>query len=93
MEGRRALPSINRLLSAAADLVEAHGRAATLESLRAAVAEARVGLREGGVPPDLPALVQIARDCLDATALSPLRPVLNLTGTVLHTNLGRAVLA
>jgi L-seryl-tRNA(Ser) seleniumtransferase len=83
----RALPSVDAFLRSApaAPLVEAHGRARVTAELRALLA----AIRAGGRRPDDLAAALAAR--LDRP--SPLRPVFNLTGTVLHTNLGRALLA
>ena len=61
--------------------------------LRAALDGARAEVRAGGAAPDGAAITSRAAEVLEAAAQSALRPVLNLTGTVLHTNLGRAVLA
>ncbi|ESR24267.1 L-seryl-tRNA(Sec) selenium transferase [Lutibaculum baratangense] len=89
------LPSVERLVQApeAAPLVEAHGRRAVVEALRAVLAGAREAVLEGGaaVPAEAEILASAAR-ALAAEAAPSLRPVLNLTGTVLHTNLGRAPL-
>jgi L-seryl-tRNA(Ser) seleniumtransferase len=90
----RALPSVDRVLSApnGAALIAAHGRAETTAAIRAALA----GLRaEGGASADMAetAVLARARDWLAARQPTGLRPVFNLTGTVLHTNLGRALLA
>lgn len=95
MQGLRALPSIDRLLSIpeGQDLTRRHGRAAVTDALRAALEEARQAVHRGGTAPDGPAIASRAAETLEAWAESALRPVLNLTGTVLHTNLGRAVLA
>ena len=96
MKGLRALPSVDRLLSLpqAAALIDRHGRSAATDALRAALAEARAELRgSGGAAPDGAAIASRAAAALDAAAQSALRPMLNLTGTVLHTNLGRALLA
>ncbi len=96
MKGLRALPSVDRLLSLpqAAALIDRHGRSAATDALRAALAEARAELRgSGGAAPDGAAIASRAAAALDAAAQSALRPVLNLTGTVLHTNLGRALLS
>ena len=83
----RALPSVDRFLrsEAARPLLDAHGRAPVIEALRALLTEVRGGAE---MPDDLAAVLG-AR----LAAPSPLRPVFNLTGTVLHTNLGRALLA
>jgi L-seryl-tRNA(Ser) seleniumtransferase len=81
----RRPPAIGRLLATpeAHALVERHGRPLVTEALRAA-AEA---FRTGDETPPLNA----AAAWLDRHARGP-RRVLNLTGTVLHTNLGRAPL-
>ncbi|WP_419899540.1 L-seryl-tRNA(Sec) selenium transferase [Roseomonas sp. USHLN139] len=87
----RALPSVDRLLGEAASLIEAHGRAATTQALRDTLKEIRA---ERPDPlPDSAALIAAARAQLDRTTRPGLRPLFNLTGTVLHTNLGRALLA
>jgi len=93
---RTALPSIDRLLSSpeALPLVERYGRAAMLESSRSLLAELRAQLGRGeppAVPFDIPALTAAITSRLEREAQPSLRPVFNLTGTVLHTNLGRAL--
>ncbi|HMM10143.1 MAG TPA: L-seryl-tRNA(Sec) selenium transferase [Paracoccus solventivorans] len=96
MDGLRALPSVARLLSLpqAAALIDRHGRRAATDAMRAALDDARAELRAaGGAAPDGTAIASRAAAALDKAAQSALRPVLNLTGTVLHTNLGRALLA
>jgi L-seryl-tRNA(Ser) seleniumtransferase len=92
----RELPSVTSILAtaAASALVERFGRAAATGVVRAAVAEARMALRAGASP--VPTAEDIALQALvelEEKDRSALRPLFNLTGTVLHTNLGRAVLA
>ena len=91
MSGLRALPSVDRLLAECGTLIDSHGRAAVTEALRMALAEIR---RDPPTPlPDGAAILRAVANVLADSARSALRPVLNLTGTVLHTNLGRAILA
>ncbi|GIL41358.1 L-seryl-tRNA(Sec) selenium transferase [Roseiterribacter gracilis] len=85
----RHLPSVDQLLRDAGALIEQHGRLRTKEAVRAALDAARAG--KSGATSD--ALLQQAASLLDREAQPSLRPVFNLTGTVLHTNLGRALLA
>ena len=87
---RRALPSIERLLTRpdVAALLEHAPREAVVAAARQAVAAARVN-RAG--PPESWA-ADIAERVQSELTLS-LVPVLNATGVVLHTNLGRAPLA
>ena len=88
------LPSIDTLLSASEDLIEAHGRQQTTLVLREVVAGARERLvrSEDQTPPEPTALIEEARAHLLSLSQPSIRAVFNLTGTVLHTNLGRAVL-
>ena len=91
MSGLRALPSVDRLLGECGALIDAHGRASVTEALRTALAEIR---RDPPQPlPDAAAILRAVGTVLADQARSALRPVLNLTGTVLHTKLGRALLA
>ncbi|UMY17164.1 L-seryl-tRNA(Sec) selenium transferase [Methylobacterium organophilum] len=85
-------PSVERLLTeaAAAPLAERYGRQALTHALRAVLA----AMREGRAAPAAEAAPLLARAqrLLEAENAPSLRPVFNLTGTVLHTNLGRAPL-
>ena len=88
----RALPSLDRLLAAAPGLIEAHGRSETTQVLREVLTTARQRIGEGLAAPEPGGLLRDAKTRLDARAAPRLKRVFNLTGTVLHTNLGRAVL-
>lgn len=88
----RALPSLDRLLAAAPGLVERHGRRECTDALHRILADARQGITGGQPAPDSAGLLDAAARYLDARAAPRLKRVFNLTGTVLHTNLGRAVL-
>jgi L-seryl-tRNA(Ser) seleniumtransferase len=85
---RRGLPSVDRLLRdpAVAALVPGAPR----NVLAAAVREAIEDARRTGAPPDNWADAVSAR--VRRRVTPSLRPVLNATGVVLHTNLGRAPL-
>ncbi len=92
---RRALPSVDRLLgnTAVEQLIAAHGRTRVTETLRRALDAERVRLAQ----PDAAAydeslFLQSCATALTADAAPSLKPVFNLTGTVLHTNLGRSVM-
>ena len=92
----RALPSVDQFLLSEAGraLVETHGRSAVIAALRAELADAREAIRAGENGTERAASLATRLTAALATgAASNLRPLLNLTGTVLHTNFGRAVLA
>jgi L-seryl-tRNA(Ser) seleniumtransferase len=91
------IPSLDRLLHqpGLASLVARHGRARVTSMLRTHLDELRQTARAGGL--QRAALTDASVAAAVETALKHasrprLRPVFNLTGTVLHTNLGRALL-
>ncbi|MFD2182803.1 L-seryl-tRNA(Sec) selenium transferase [Rhodoplanes azumiensis] len=95
----RRLPSVDDVLKAdaAAVAIDRFGRTATVAAVRAALAETRAALRVGGDTPEpgvsSARVAEAALARLVTDARPAVRPVFNLTGVVLHTNLGRAVLA
>ncbi len=91
----RALPGVDTLLNApgAAALCAEHGRAQVVDALRAALEAARAAIRGGGEAPEMVALLHHAATLLSAEGASTLRPVINATGVIIHTNLGRAPLS
>jgi L-seryl-tRNA(Ser) seleniumtransferase len=86
--GRAALPSVDRVLRGADALIERHGRALVTGAVRDALAARRTD----GAAADMQAILAEAGAALARLAQKSQRRVFNLTGTVLHTNLGRAPL-
>ncbi len=92
------LPSIDRLLRqpGAAALSAEHGHTLVADTARALLAELRAdaiagSLARAAVAPE--ALAGALADRVQTRLTPRMRRVLNLTGTVIHTNLGRALLA
>jgi len=88
---RRQLPSVDSLLAGpgVAPLLAAHPRSLVVKAARAAVDQARVN---GGTAP-AEGWDEAVRAAVRRLAVPSLAPVINATGVVLHTNLGRAPLA
>ena len=84
-------PSLDKLLESQAlrELAQTHGRASALAAAREALDAWRADTSR---PFDSAQFEQRCRRQLEQRAALNLRPVFNLTGTVLHTNLGRALL-
>jgi len=89
----RNLPSVDQLLQACGELISAYGRPLTLTALRAALDEIRVDVRAGNETPSNEQILARAESHLIAWTKPTLRPVINATGVILHTNLGRAPLS
>jgi L-seryl-tRNA(Ser) seleniumtransferase len=91
----RTLPSVTAILNTAvaAELMQRFGRMASTEAIRETVDNARATMKAGALAPEAQELALQALARLDQQSRSSLRPLFNLTGTVLHTNFGRAVLA
>ncbi|HLF25606.1 MAG TPA: L-seryl-tRNA(Sec) selenium transferase [Anaerolineae bacterium] len=91
----RQLPSVDRLLARAEvdELIAAHGRPLTTDAIRAALDVARAAIKRGDRAPDESNLIgQIAQLLREWTRPRP-RSVINATGVIIHTNLGRAPLS
>lgn len=87
------LPSVDQLLQRLGDAIDTHGRAHVTACVRAELAATRAGIRGGLPAPGGETLLAAIRRRAEESSRANLRPVFNLTGTVLHTNLGRAQLA
>jgi len=95
MTSLRDLPSVEGLLQNAAHLIDKYGRPLTLDGLRATLAEARARFQadpESGLPSPDSILTQVELH-IHAWTAPTLVPVINATGVILHTNLGRAPLS
>lgn len=91
----RKLPSVDRLLQEAAvqELLQSHDHELTVEGLRQALDAARVRIRSGAPCPSTEAIVTQAGTYLSDLTRPTLRPVINASGVIIHTNLGRALLS
>ncbi|RFU48598.1 L-seryl-tRNA(Sec) selenium transferase [Paraburkholderia sp. DHOC27] len=89
-------PSVDRVarLPRVLDLCEEHGRTAVIEAIRAVLESYRARMSEPDyqIPDEDEIAGQVAAR-LQQRGSFALRRVFNLTGTVLHTNLGRALLS
>ncbi len=89
------LPSVETVLSDSRvqHLVDMYSRDAVLTLVREQIDGARNGLKAGGVAPQLDDLIGAVEARAAESWRSWPRPVINATGVVLHTNLGRAPLS
>jgi L-seryl-tRNA(Ser) seleniumtransferase len=94
-EQLRQLPSVDELLARAgvAELVREHGRPVVLRAARGALTDARAEILSGAARGADGDCVGRVRERVAAGVAPSLRRVINATGVVLHTNLGRAPLA
>jgi L-seryl-tRNA(Ser) seleniumtransferase len=89
----RMLPSVDTLLNSeeGAVLIESYGRDLALEAVRGALDIARREIADGtNRDPEIFDLLAGADRWLKELLVPTLRPVINATGVVVHTNLGRA---
>ncbi|MDE0481056.1 MAG: L-seryl-tRNA(Sec) selenium transferase [Candidatus Poribacteria bacterium] len=94
----RQLPAIDKLLllPEMQELQECYARPLVTEVLRSVVADIRDQILQGNIKLKLPKPEEyaiLARQWIEEKTRSPLRAIVNATGTVTHTNLGRALLS
>ena len=90
---RRAIPGVDRLLARpwCGRLVESHGREWVTARLRAVLDQVRAGALP--LPASEDGFAELLRREIARAGTPSLRPAINATGVILHTNLGRAPLA
>jgi L-seryl-tRNA(Ser) seleniumtransferase len=95
MSELRRLPSIEHVLqtSRGTALIQEFGRPLTLDTLRNLLMNLRAAIRNGAEVPDLDTILRQLAEQLQTLTAPSLRPVINATGVILHTNLGRAPLS
>jgi len=95
MTSLRDLPSVEQLLQKVDHLIREFGRPLTLDALRLTLDEARTQFKvkpEAGLP-SMEVILSQAESYLTVWTAPTLLPVINATGVILHTNLGRAPLS
>jgi L-seryl-tRNA(Ser) seleniumtransferase len=95
MNELRSLPSVDQLLQeqGVLDWVEIFGRPLTLQAIRDILDEVRTNYSEGSPIPERDALLERMQGKLADWTAPTLRAVINASGVILHTNLGRAPLS
>ncbi len=95
MDPFRALPSVEELLQSHTLRGYEHkvGRSVVVEAVREALDAARAEIRAGGAAPMPALLIDAITARIEQAVRSTLERVINATGVILHTNLGRAPLA
>ena len=91
----RLLPSVDELLqsSTGQQLIHQYSRFMTLRAVRASIAQARIHIRAGALCPSPEELLMATEQILEREQRPNLRPVINATGVIINTNLGRAPLS
>ncbi len=93
--GYRLLPSVERLISdeSIALLIEEHSRPVVLELVRQELNQARSSIKSGKSAPQQEEIIAAISERAESLAEDWPRHVINATGVVLHTNLGRSPLS
>ena len=91
----RQIPSVDQILNTnkAGEMIATFGRSLTLKAVRLTLDEIR---SEIPILPDIPSITNLlatTQKHLETWVSSSLKPVINATGVILHTNLGRAPLS
>ncbi len=95
MSDLRNLPSVDQLLQTvqAMNMVTAYGRPLALDAIRAGLDWARNRVRQGEDLPSTVAILEMAGEQLQDWTRPTLQPLINASGVIIHTNLGRAPLS
>lgn len=97
MSELRGLPSVDQILKhdKTGELIDLYGRPLTIEAVHFVLDQLRQRIRQGDLShlPDVNGVIEKADAALGAWLRPTMMPVINATGVILHTNLGRAPLS
>src|SRR5215468_3267111 len=91
----RKLPKVDQFLDdpACRSWITVHGRALVIDALRGAIGSARAVIARGEPCPPSGAILAEVEQRLAEQGQASLRPVINASGVIIHTNLGRSPLS
>ncbi len=91
----RNIPSVERVIAAEplADAIQAYNREWIVALARRQLEKARAGVRQGGAAPSAGEVAEATRRAVEEMTRPAPYPVINATGVIIHTNLGRAPLS
>ena len=91
----RNIPSVERVIASEplADTIKVYSREWVVALVRQQLEKARDGVREGGNAPSLEEVAAATRRAVEEMTRPAPQPVINATGVIIHTNLGRAPLS
>ena len=91
----REIPSVNQVLQQkeVSDLLSEYSHESIVEMIREELATARLNVSAGGEPPQVETVAESVSDRAASQWKSWPETVINATGVILHTNLGRAPLS
>jgi L-seryl-tRNA(Ser) seleniumtransferase len=95
MSELRQLPSVDQLASmeAMTDIISRYNRPLTIDAIRFVLDTIRSNFKPGDGIPTEPDLISKIENQLDTWTAMTLQNVINATGVIIHTNLGRAPLS
>jgi L-seryl-tRNA(Ser) seleniumtransferase len=91
----RNIPSVERVIASEplADTIKVYSREWVVALVRQQLEKARDGVRQGGNAPSLEEVADATRRAVEEMTRPAPQPVINATGVIIHTNLGRAPLS
>ncbi|MBL7164819.1 MAG: L-seryl-tRNA(Sec) selenium transferase [Anaerolineales bacterium] len=92
MSDLRNLPSVDKLVNThqGSEWIANFGRPLTIDAIRSMLDDVRTDHKSGGSLPSQAVLLDKVLDKLNFWVVPTLRPVINASGVIIHTNLGRA---
>ncbi len=95
MNNLTRIPSVEQILQQpeTIELISTYGRTLVVDEVRNTIAGIRQGILNGNPTPDITEIVRNTRRSLDDLERNSVVPVINATGVILHTNLGRSPLS